>query len=182
MVRFLKGLKTIQQHDDLRIVFVCTANCSRSPLAEILFEKILVDEVGSRKRLAEKRIIVESAATHYSGYPIAGRSARVLIEEENIKPDRCSRHRGRQLSEIDEPSLLLTMTCEHKEDIISMHPLWDTITFTLDEFVKRDKQLLAKDIEDPMGGTDEQYRRMKNYIKKDLILLLIEFREAGLLD
>lgn len=182
MLRFLKNLKSTQQNRCIRVVFVCTANCCRSPLAEILFEKLLADELGTIKSIFQKNILVESAATHYSGYPISGRSAGLLIDEENIEPERCSRHRGRQLSEIEEPDLILAMTDEHKEDILQMQPLWDNLTFTLDEFVKRDKQLIAIDIEDPMGGTDAEYKRMKNHIKKNLIMLLNEFKAAGLLD
>ena len=165
----------------LRIVFVCTANCCRSPLAEILFEKILINELGSLQAIREKNLIIESAATKYSGLKIAEQSAQLLINEESISENRCQHHCGRQLEEIMEPDLVLAMTNAHVFQIIDFQPDWKNKIFTLDGFVKKDLGENGKDIKDPIGGSDQEYKKMKEQVKECLYLLVDEFKESGLL-
>lgn len=180
MIEFLEKLKNNQSQKPIRIVFVCTANCGRSPVAEILFEKLLIDELGSINKLREKNIIVESAGTIYSGFTIARKSAKLLITEENIDMSRCLEHRGRRLDEIEEPDLLLTMTASHISQVIALMPGWKHKVFTLDEFVQKELGKDGRDIDDPAGRSEFDYRIIKNQIKKCLYLLLAEFKDAGL--
>jgi protein-tyrosine-phosphatase len=85
MREFLRKLKEKQDHQMfVKIVFVCTANCCRSPLAEILFEHILIKKLGSIDQLKEKRLMIESAGTMYSGLRISPESEKILIREEGI--------------------------------------------------------------------------------------------------
>ena len=181
MVSFLQQLREKRESRPIRIVFICTANCCRSPIAEILFEKMLMDELGSKEVLAEKKLCIESAATSYSGLSIADKSAQILVKEEGVKASRCNAHRGRLLSEIDEPDLILTMSHSHLDDINVYFPFFQHKVFTLEQFVKADKNLPAYDVKDPIGGTDEDFRRIKNQIKANLTLLIEEFKLAGLL-
>ena len=188
MRAFLQKLKEKKQDlninketEPIRIVFICTANCSRSPIAEILFEKILIEELGSLKKLAEKNIRIESAATKYSGLQIALDSAAILMEEENISENRCHIHRGRHISEIDEPDLLLTMTDIHVSEIISQKPEWERKTFTLKGFVSGNLGETDENIEDPIAGPLSGYRYAKDQIKSALYLLLKELKDVGLI-
>ena len=174
MLAYLKELKKIQAGRPLRFVFVCTANCCRSPLAEILFEKIVKDH-HSRYEL-----LIESAATSFSGFSIAEKSAQILCETEGINPRRCRMHTGRHLSEIDQPDLILAMTVEHKKSILASFPAWQPLTFTLEEFVYHDSGRRPLNIADPIGGTYAQFNQMKNQVKDALLLLYQECREAGL--
>jgi protein-tyrosine-phosphatase len=180
MKKFLIKLKKIQSRRPIRIVFVCTANCGRSPIAEILFEKFLINEFGSMNNMRKKNLIIESAGTLYSGLPIAPKSAKRLIAEENIPEERCSKHRGRSLDEIEEPDLLLTMESSHIPHLATYNPAWKNKAFPLDEFVKKDLGKEGRNIADPAGQSDDTYRLIKDQIKQDLILLLNEFKDTGL--
>jgi len=181
MKKYLERLIVNNASLPIRVVFICTANCCRSPLAEILFEKLLIDELGSRQRIREKNLIIESAGTSYSGLKIATQSAELLFYEENVHKNRCREHRGRHLEEIKDPGLILTMTRSHKFQVINFQPAWKEKTFTLDGFVKKDLGIEGKDIEDPMIGPKQDYKRMKNQVKNCLYLLLAEFKDAGLI-
>lgn len=181
MKEFLKKLKKNQWQKPVRIVFVCTANCGRSPVAEILFEKLLIDELGSIDKIKEKNIIIESAGTMYSGFGIAPKSAKLLTTEENIDLKRCKKHQGRRLDEIEKPDLILTMTASHIEQVVSLKPEWKSKVFTLDAFVKKDLEKKGRDIYDPAGLPEFVYKSMMNQIKVCLYLLLDEFKTAGLI-
>jgi protein-tyrosine-phosphatase len=178
---FFIRLKKIQQKRPVRIVFVCTANCCRSPLAEILFEKILIEHLGSPARLKKYNIVVESAGTSFSGMSMATYSAQLLIDEENVPKQRCELHCGRLITEIKEPDLILTMTEKQKHDIMSSFPLWADRVFTLDGFVQKDLKKPGIDITDPIGRPISDYRRMKEQIKRDLFLLFEEIKDTGLI-
>lgn len=182
MLEILTHLNEIRQKKCIRILFVCTANCCRSPIAEILFEKMLINRLNSREISSTHRLLIESGATSYSGFSIAQNSAKVLIKEENISEKRCLNHTGRNLLEVDEPDLILTMTERHVRIISEHFSSLKNKTFSLDRFVKTDRGEISRDIEDPIGGNYGDYSAAKNHIKNDLTLLLAEFNAAGLLE
>jgi protein-tyrosine-phosphatase len=182
MRSFLIRLKKIQQKRPVRIVFVCTANCCRSPLAEILFEKMLLQHPCSSSHMKNHNILIESAGTSFSGMCIARHTAQLLIDEEDIPRKRCEIHSGRLITEIEEPDLILTMTEKQKHDVMTIVPGWSDRVFTLDGFVREDQGKPGIDIADPIGGPVADYRRMKEQIKKDLFLLFEEIKDTALIN
>jgi len=181
MKKVLTQLKKIQNNRPIRIVFICTANCCRSPLAEILFENLLKNEIKLFNKNFDEKFIIESAGTDYSGFRISDKTALLLVEEEKIAPERCSSHLGRSITEIEEPDLVLTMTYQHTKDILNRIPYWKDRVFVLDDFVKIDSGRMPKDIIDPAGCPIASYRKMKDHIKKDLLILLKLIKAEGLI-
>jgi protein-tyrosine-phosphatase len=189
----------------VRILFVCTGNTCRSPLAEGMLRHMLQGE----KLEAEVRSAGVSAA---DGSSISRNSAAVL-QEKGIEDKLTS-------SALNEPDVewadvILTMTMGHKGIVIQRHPQALDKTFTLKEFVEDDpavleaidtratlsaelqlKQALSQpithnernqlarlnknisnfDISDPFGGSLDAYRLTADEIELLLKKLIIKLQ------
>lgn len=176
-----KVLKSLQSKNQelIHIVFVCTANCCRSPLAEILFEKMLIDKLGSKEALGKAKLFIDSAAMSYSLMRISENSMQVLVKEEAISENRCQAHLGKLIDEVHKPDLILVMAENHLEQIKLGHPQLIPVTHRLDDFVKADLGQGGFDIDDPIGCDYSEYQKMKNIVKKDLKLLMEEMEDVG---
>lgn len=189
----------------LRILFVCTGNTCRSPLAEGLL-RIRVHQEGL---VAEVRSAGVSAVT---GGPISRNSAS-LLQEAGFKDSISSL--AIQESEVNWADLILTMTMGHKRTVIQRFPSAIEKTFTLKEYALDDahilqaieereqlvtelqlKQALSQavsveersrifklehaipdfDISDPFGGSIEIYRQTAEEISGSLDKLVQKIR------
>ncbi len=116
-----------------RIVFVCTANTCRSPLAEGLFCQLATNRGVS--------IEIKSAGIHaYPGTPMSQHSA-YLLRERGVDADFQSQRIDEQL--VAWADLILTMTQGHKIEILRRFPESANKCFTLKEYVLFDHQLAA---------------------------------------
>lgn len=138
-----------------RVLFICTGNVCRSPMAEGFFAR-MAEEAG-------EDIAVGSAGVMTTeGLPPSEHSVTVM-REEGID---ISGQRSQMLTEdmIEEASHLFTMSRSHSGAILDCFPEAAEKTFVLREFlVEGDLDL---DVADPIGGTEEEYRRARNFIKE----------------
>lgn len=135
----------------MRILFVCTGNTCRSPMAEAILK-----DIGDKKALD---IEVYSAGIFaQDDSPISGNSIEVLREIGiDITDYRASSVDQEMVKSSD---LILTMGSSHKYFLKEKYPLAKGKTFTLLEYVYGFKD----DIEDPYGGDLDIYRHTRDEI------------------
>lgn len=129
------------------VLFVCTANICRSPLAERL---MLV------RTPRDLDVVITSAGTHgLVGRAMDEPSARALRE---LGGDPGG-HLARQIraADIREADLILTAGTEHRSTIVQLEPLAFRRTFTAREFARLGSGLAA---DTPAGGDAELRRRV----------------------
>jgi protein-tyrosine phosphatase len=109
-----------------RVLFVCTANICRSPMAQRLFEARLPDDVHIDAASAGIRAL--------TGHAMDAPSATVLRE---LGGDPAG-HVAVQLTPtlVDDAALILTATSEHRADILREQPGAMRHTYTLREFAR----------------------------------------------
>ncbi|WNR44623.1 low molecular weight protein arginine phosphatase [Paenibacillus roseipurpureus] len=117
----------------LRILFVCTGNTCRSPLAEGLL-RMRVHEEGLA---AEVRSAGVSAMT---GGPIS-RNSQQLLHEAGFTESISSLAIGE--ADVKWADLILTMTTGHKRSVIGRFPYAVEKTYTLKEYVEDDARILG---------------------------------------
>ncbi|NEU30413.1 low molecular weight protein arginine phosphatase [bacterium LRH843] len=132
-----------------KVLFVCTGNTCRSPMAEALFRSRVKDEVE-----------VKSAGVQAFSNSPASEGTQTVLDERNIWHS----HTSQVLSEdlLKWADVVLTMTKGHKDMIYLLYPESCEHVYTLKEFVNPNSQ--DTDIADPIGGPIEAYRETAEQI------------------
>lgn len=112
-----------------RVLFVCTANQCRSPMAEMLFTQALADKAQATSR----SVVVSSAGIRaLDGCPVTSQTAKQLV----LRGINSASFRSRALTDamVREADLVLTATRQHRSHVLERVPLALRRTFTLLEF------------------------------------------------
>jgi protein-tyrosine-phosphatase len=191
----------------LHILFVCTGNTCRSPLAEGMLRMMAQRE--------QAQLEVRSAGVSaVDGAPISRNSGTILQE---LGFQGIMRSNTLAEENMNWAHVILTMTVNHKRTVIQRHPDAVDKVFTLKEFVEDDPHILAAiqqreqlaaeiqmksalsqpisseelslirrledavpdyDISDPFGGSLDSYRVTASEIEQSLTKLLHKLRNG----
>ncbi len=140
-----------------QILFICTANICRSPMAEYLTKEMLL-----KNHLTFR---ASSAGFLEGGFPIS-KESRIVLSENNIDASmHISQKVNRQL--VQDSFLILTMTEMHKQRLLELEPNAVYKIFTLTKYCD-----FSIDIDDPYGLDVSFYRETFNKIKMRLEVLI----------
>ncbi|MBV8880989.1 MAG: threonylcarbamoyl-AMP synthase [Planctomycetaceae bacterium] len=142
------------------LLFVCTGNTCRSPMAEALARKMLADRLQIKEsELAERGYRVLSAGTSAGHGGAASEEAEQVVKKYGAD---LSRHESRPVtvSMIEEADKVWVMTGRHRKTLVEWMPEHAAKIQLLDPS--------GKEVEDPIGGTMEQYRVAAKHIVDSL--------------
>lgn len=135
----------------MNVLFVCTGNICRSPMAEHLF----LSRIGPDSPW--KAVSAGLAAA--DGFAASGTAIEVMDEIGVNMRNHSSRGLTGEL--IDEAAIILVMTSVHAAELKQRFPKARDRVYLLGSF---NKNLKEKEISDPLGSGVEIYRRIMNDI------------------
>lgn len=142
-----------------KLIFVCTGNTCRSPMAEAIYRNL---DKESNIKVSSRGLVV------LFGEPINPKAEVVLKKHDLEIKNHVSK--GLKESEIDENTLILTMTEANKRKIINTYPNALNV-YTLKEYVGE-----QGDVVDPYGGSlvdyEECYIELARLVKKTVYKIM----------
>src|ERR1041384_1783829 len=143
------------------VLFVCTGNICRSPMAEGLFRHAVRGRGDYR--------VLSAGVGAVDGQPPSAHAVRAL-KELNID---IGRQRSRMLTSelVNQADYIFGMTHGHVDAVMLLYPQAAEKTFLLREF---DDTLdpFEKDIGDPIGGSYEIYLNCRDQIEQGIVSVL----------
>ena len=154
---------TNQQTESYHILFVCTGNSCRSPMAEGLLKSLLPENL-------RDHVVVRSAGTlGLSG----NRATPFAIVAAQKKGSNISSHRSRAITEklIKEADIIFALDEGHKQFLITQFPSVKENVFLLKEEVRiaaHDGRLSRAVMDDDGAGVDQVVERRSVPVGEDL--------------
>src|SRR6266436_8300755 len=149
------------------VLFVCTGNVCRSPMAEGIFRRavrgrgdfrVISAGLGAMNGQPPSPYAVE--AVRELGIDISGQRSRMLT------PDL-----------VQQADYIFGMTHSHIDTVMLLYPMAAEKTFLLREFDET-LDFFEKDISDPIGGSYEVYLNCRDQIEQGIVSVL-RFIEQG---
>lgn len=152
--------QNLKRLSSMLVLFVCTGNTCRSPMAEGIFRQLVADRLGCKADEVEDRGIrvMSAGLAAMMGGP-AAREAVAVLAESGID---LKNHESQPVTEmlVRHADLILTMTRSHRNALLAEWP--DAADRT--KLVNRS----GADVVDPIGGSPEVYRQCAGKLRGEL--------------
>lgn len=126
----------------MNVLFVCTGNTCRSPMAEGLCRMLNEDKKGN--------VVALSAGLHaFPGAPVSRESVLAVKEFVDISDHRA---RGLSVDFVNAADVIVTMTEQHKQAVQQLFPEYEKRLMTIRELAGE-----HGDVEDPYGSSQAVY-------------------------
>ena len=151
------------------VVFICTGNVCRSPMAEGFYQALAPSDESLR--------VGSAGISAFDGQPASRHSVDVMTQEDID----ISHHTSRMLTPeiVDSASHIFGMTCAHRDAVQMMFPASREKVFVLREFLVGPDADFDLDVSDPIGGSLEEYVRTRNLIKEALTSVITFVNETA---
>lgn len=142
-----------------QLIFICTGNTCRSPMAEGFFRVL-----GGEDRL---QLLASSAGTFTDGGIPASKNAIIAAHELGAE---ISAHRSRRLTAemVEQAKYVVCMTMAHLERVKTEFPEAEAKLYTLSQ----------RDVQDPFGGNLDCYRETAKQIHDAVEQLIVRMETA----
>lgn len=147
-----------------RVLFVCTGNSCRSPMAQFLLQKYLSEE---RPYFEERYEIISRGISAPEGLKISSSVVNILKEDEGLN---ISEFYAQKLDRytILSSDLIFVMEDIQRKYILELEPKAEGRVFNLRKFLSPETE---KDIPDPIGRNLAVYREVYSIIKEAILEL-----------
>ena len=161
-----KNNKTLKVNSKFQVLFVCTGNACRSPMAEGILKKMLPEN-------SKDKIHICSAGT--GGFlNISATYLAIEIARENGADIQHHLSQGITNFLMQRSNLVLVMAKKHEKLLKTQFPKFQENVFLLKDFALENKNDSNPDIDDPIGQSKEFYSKIYSEIELEIIRILPE--------